>query len=648
MMFFLQLLWAADINKTLATTDDPAVYRELLDEVEASQDSQKSLQKTLLQKIIALSESKKSFEISKKIENSKDFVEAFFDITETVAKALEHEKSIDLIKEQLDDISDDIAKRDQNSTDLLSLQLEYAYYYKKMEKFRKESEEILSSYRGWLEALLSKLDTVSFDTEGVQKRVKELKKKIESYEKRLKKLKIEKERWRILGRSKYEQNVQKEIQRIKKTADSLRKRVIKERSNLFFEALKQKSEKAFEIKNMILKEAEALKESYREALESTTGYAIEKRLGRSAALFYETKETIMAFMTQNRVMNVPLYKIAAGIGIFLFFLFLRKLFVLIVLKVLRKITAKTKSSVDDAVLAIVSEPLKFAFVILGFYLAVRVMGVESQTVDHIVRSMIIAAIFWLFFEGVSVMESGIYNFAKKFGKELYREIGSFFVKSLKIFIFSVGFVAVLQEWDINVSAFIASLGLGGLAFALAAKDTAANLFGGLTILADKSLKIDDWIRVNGVEGTVEDIGLRTIKVRTFEKSLVTVPNQIVANNPIENFSRREIRRIKMRIGLTYDTTKEQMERVLLEIRQMLKNHPGIDQNATMLVNFDLFEDSSLSIFIYCFTNTANWQRYLEIREDVNIKIMEIVENAGCEFAFPSQSLYIEKLPESAE
>ena len=250
---------------------------------------------------------------------------------------------------------------------------------------------------------------------------------------------------------------------------------------------------------------------------------------------------------------------------------------------------------------------------------------------------------------VIALEGPIYRFAKKFGKDMYREIGAFFVKTLKIFVFSVGLVAILQEWSINVSAFIASLGLGGLAFALAAKDTASNLFGGLTILADNALKIDDWIKVGSVEGTVEEIGLRTTKIRTFEKSLVTVPNQIIANNPIENFSRRGIRRIKMRVGLTYSTSRETMQKILNDIKSMLKSHPGIAQDATMLVNFDEMQDSSLSIFIYTFTNTAVWSEYMKIREDVNLKIMQIVEKyEDADFAFPSQSIYVEKIPDSKE
>jgi len=192
---------------------------------------------------------------------------------------------------------------------------------------------------------------------------------------------------------------------------------------------------------------------------------------------------------------------------------------------------------------------------------------------------------------------------------------------------------------------LASLGLGGLAFALAAKDTIANLFGGLTVLIDKSMRKGDWIKIGEVEGIVEDIGLRTSKIRTFEKSLITIPNQVLANQSLENFSRRNVRRIKMVIGVTYDTTEAQMRGILEDIRTMLKSHPGIAQNELMMVYFRDFGASSLDIFVYCFTNTSDWEKYLAIREDVNLKIMEIVEKHGASFAFPSTSIYVEKLPD---
>jgi len=138
--------------------------------------------------------------------------------------------------------------------------------------------------------------------------------------------------------------------------------------------------------------------------------------------------------------------------------------------------------------------------------------------------------------------------------------------------------------------------------------------------------------------------MRTTKIRTFQKSITAIPNSIVANAHIENFSRRDIRRLKFTIGLIYSTKKDDIKAIVSSIESMIKNHSGIAQDETIIVNFESFGDSSLNIFIYCFTNTANWQEYLDIKEDINYKIIEIVQSNSSDFAFPSQSLYIESLP----
>ncbi len=342
-------------------------------------------------------------------------------------------------------------------------------------------------------------------------------------------------------------------------------------------------------------------------------------------------------------LDVPLYKIILAIFVFFVFLFLRKVFTLTILKTIEKFTKKTKTDIDDKILAILEGPFRFSFIIIGFYFFSIILNISSGASYHFIKTLITIVVFWLLFGVVSVFDNFIYGFSKKFGKELYKEIGNFLIKTIKVFVLIVGIVAVLQEWGINVSAFIASLGIGGLAFALAAKDTAANLFGGLTILADQSLKIGDWVKIGSVAGTVEDIGLRTTKIRTFEKSLIVMPNQTIANSPIENFSKRGQRQIKMRIGLTYSSSRELIQKIVMEITNMLKAHPQIAKDQTLLVRFDKFEDSSLSIFVYTFVNSAVWSEYLRVKENINLKIMQIVEQNGAEFAFPSQSLYIEKI-----
>ena len=253
-------------------------------------------------------------------------------------------------------------------------------------------------------------------------------------------------------------------------------------------------------------------------------------------------------------------------------------------------------------------------------------------------------IFWAIIAIADALRGVFHATTAKFHSDLSREMGDFILKIVKILIGGLGLASILQVWGINVTALIASLGLGGLAFALAAKDTASNLFGSFALLADKSVRIGEWIKVGEHEGVVEAVGMRTTKIRSFEKSLITVPNQLIANTPIENYSRRGIRRIKMRIGLTYDTSSSQINTIVEEIKSMLQTHENISSKDTLLVNFESFGDSALNIFVYTFTSTANWDKYLNIREDIHFKIMQIVEKNHAAFAFPSQSLYVEKMP----
>ncbi|MCO4845838.1 MAG: mechanosensitive ion channel family protein [Sulfurovum sp.] len=350
----------------------------------------------------------------------------------------------------------------------------------------------------------------------------------------------------------------------------------------------------------------------------------------------------------NTFLDIPLANLFAAILVFLLFLLFRKLFTLIVMGTLQKVSKVTDTYHDDKVISALKDPVSFAFILVGAHLFFVLIFKETELIKNILNTLVVYTIFWAI---LSVMESlrGVFHHAtEKFNPDLAKEMGNFILKIVKFLVGALGLGAMLQVWGINVTALVASLGLGGLAFALAAKDTASNMFGSFALLADKSIRIGEWIKVGGVEGTVEDIGMRTTKIRSFEKSLITVPNQIVSNSPIENFSRRGVRRIKMSIGVTYGTTADQMNAIVQEIRDMLHNHENISHKDTLLVNFESFGDSSLNIFIYTFTNTSNWERYLNIREDIHLKIMKIVEENESAFAFPSQSIYLEQMPSETE
>ncbi|AZV47365.1 mechanosensitive ion channel protein MscS [Nautilia sp. PV-1] len=338
-------------------------------------------------------------------------------------------------------------------------------------------------------------------------------------------------------------------------------------------------------------------------------------------------------------LSLPLYKILTAFFVFFLFLFARKFFTLIVLSFFKKLVSKTKTEVDDKFLNAIREPVRFIFIIAGIYFLLYFLEINSTLLNHVLKGLLIFDLFWMIYNIITEFEDYVYRFLGKFGKAS-RELASFLIKITKVFVVTVGVVALLQDWGINVTGFLASLGLGGLAFALAAKDTAANIFGGIAILTDNIFKIGEWVKIGSAEGIVEDIGMRTTKIRAFDKRLIVVPNSVIANSDVENFSRRDRRRIMMRLGLTYDTTLETMEKILNEIRKTLLEHPDI-HNDPILIYFDEYQDSSLSIFCYFFTKTAVWDDYLKIREDVNFKIKEIVEKNGASFAFPSNSLYIE-------
>jgi MscS family membrane protein len=348
-------------------------------------------------------------------------------------------------------------------------------------------------------------------------------------------------------------------------------------------------------------------------------------------------ERIIEILNAN-FLNIPLYKIILAVSVLFIFLFFRKVFTIFILSFFHKLVLKTKTDIDDKLLASVKNPLRFLFVIFGIWGFFYFLGIKGELLNHFIRGLLILDVFWAVYNVVCEFEDCVYHILGKYGKAS-RELASFLIKLTKVFVIIIGFVAMLQEFGINVTGFIASLGLGGLAFALAAKDTAANLFGGVAILTDNIFKVGEWVKIGSAEGIVEDIGMRTTKIRAFDKRLIIVPNSVIATSNIENFSRRDRRRISMRIGVTYSTSVENLNKLLNEIRSYLKNHPLIHEEP-ILIYFDEYQDSSLSIFCYFFTKTADWEKYLKIREEVNFKIKEIVEKYSS-FAFPSQSIYFE-------
>ncbi|HCF51298.1 MAG TPA: mechanosensitive ion channel protein [Syntrophomonas sp.] len=311
---------------------------------------------------------------------------------------------------------------------------------------------------------------------------------------------------------------------------------------------------------------------------------------------------------------------------------------------LEGIAQKSGNDYDDKLLAAFYRPAEWLILLTGIYCALRYLPLSAAAdtlILNLFRSLIIILIAW-----------GLYALAETdspLSQELQRKFNldgiiiSFFSKIARFVLLSLVIVVIAQEWGYDVNGFIAGLGLGGLAFALAAKDVLANVFGGIVIILEKPFVSGDWITTSTTDGIVETITFRTTRIRAFDESLILVPNATLANEAITNNSRRGKRRVSFYLQITYDATRWQVQQCVSRIKTLLENHPEVHPE-TIMVFLENFNDSSLDIKVYFFTVTTVWAEHLAVREDINLRIMEILEDLGVSFAFPSHSIYIENTP----
>ena len=270
----------------------------------------------------------------------------------------------------------------------------------------------------------------------------------------------------------------------------------------------------------------------------------------------------------------------------------------------------------------------------------------------IARSMIAMVIFWMIFNMLtplsSLLETILANVTKDSETLFAEEFTGLIIKGLKIIIASVGVIIVLSQWGINVLPLLTGLGIAGMAIAFAAKDTIENIFGGIKLLFDGTFKRGDWIMTPSIEGTVAEIGIATTKIRTFAKAMQSIPNSVLASEPITNWSRMTYRRVKMTIGVEYRTSSVQIQNIIDRIRDYLRNHPEVANppDAAQMVHLTEFGASSIDFNLYYFTKTTNWSRWRQTRHENMLEFIRIIEDEGAGFAFPSQSLYLESTPEN--
>jgi MscS family membrane protein len=346
---------------------------------------------------------------------------------------------------------------------------------------------------------------------------------------------------------------------------------------------------------------------------------------------------ILSFGEQNwvwQVFGVVLLLLLAGY-------LQRRLFV----KISQKALA-TKNPWDDAVVHALQRPLTWLIWGAGLLIALQIVATKTDLdlVSELVplRDLaVISLLIWFLLRLIRAVEINILDPELDTGEALDETTWGAISKLLRMSIFITGTLVVLQTMGISVSGVLAFGGVGGIAVGFAARDLLANFFGGLIVYMDKPFRVGDWVRSpdRNIEGTVEDIGWRLTRIRTFDKRPLYIPNSVFATIVLENPSRMTNRRINETIGVRYDDI-EQLPGIIKRIDTMLKEHPDIDTRQTLMVNFNTFGSSSVDFFIYTFTKTTDWVRYHQIKEDVLLKISAIIEAEGAEIAFPTQTIHV--------
>jgi MscS family membrane protein len=331
-------------------------------------------------------------------------------------------------------------------------------------------------------------------------------------------------------------------------------------------------------------------------------------------------EQIQTFLTYS-VLNISFGRFLAALAIFLVIFTFRSIFLKVCTGFFRRVAARTKTTLDDQIINIIEQPARLFLAVIGLWAAFEYMQLPEDAavlVNHFVRTLFAFALFWAAFKGTTVISGMFQKLALRTETRMDDQLVHFVGKFLRIAVIMVGAMVIVREWGYDIAGLVAGLGIGGLAVALAAKETVSNIFGSITILLDRPFSVGDWIETPTVEGIVEDIHLRSTRIRSFSNALITVPNSIVANDAITNWSRMKKRRISFKLGVTYSTKSAQMEKCINEIRTMLENHSDVHPDM-IFVYFTDFGDSALEIFLYFFTKTIQWQEYLKVRQMVNLK-----------------------------
>ncbi|MCD4775525.1 MAG: mechanosensitive ion channel family protein [Candidatus Aegiribacteria sp.] len=335
----------------------------------------------------------------------------------------------------------------------------------------------------------------------------------------------------------------------------------------------------------------------------------------------------------------PLGKIATSVLIVLIAFLVQSILKTVLEKIGKKNTGFFGTLARDFI-----KPAAFLIIIFGVYISIRIHALPPSTTEWVRKVFLFFVtvnVLWLLMKAIDTVAEQMSSVADNTESKMDDQLVPILRKLAKFILVAIGIIFYMQSNGYPVSGILAGMGIGGLAMALAAQDSISGIFASVVIFLDKPFMVEDFIEVNGVSGTVEEIGIRSTRIRTVEKTLVTLPNKEIMDSNINNYSKRPMRRTSTTVGVTYDTTPEKMKELLKRLRQMMKNDEDVD-NQNVYVNFTGFGDSSLDIEMKYFILTVEYQKWLDKREDINLKIMQIVYELDLDFAFPSTTVYLEK------
>ena len=346
-------------------------------------------------------------------------------------------------------------------------------------------------------------------------------------------------------------------------------------------------------------------------------------------------------MLENELWGNTIENWGISILIILGAIIIVKLLSLLGKKVIKPFVTGTDNHLDDVIFYSLEAPVKFAIILLGIWIAIhRLVYPDSfvKVVDNAYSILIVLDITWFFGR---LFSSLLQVYWGKQSNGQANKMMPIIKRTILVIVWLIGIVMALSNVGVNISALLGTLGIGGIAFALAAQDTVKNVFGAFTILTDKPFSIGDTIRVDSYEGTVVDVGVRSTKIMNYDKRIITFPNYKITDTSIVNISSEPMRRVVLNLGLTYDTTSEKMKEALELLKSIPKRVESVSSNPSDIVAvFTEYSDSALVImYIYFIEKQGD---ILGVTSNMNMEILAAFNKAGLNLAFPTRTVYIQK------